>query len=43
MLTTTVLNTKTGEVGNKTPDHAKYITVPEFNTFAVSIIVAILK
>ena len=31
---TTVLNTKIGEVENKIPDHAKYITIPEFNKFA---------
>ena len=29
-MTTTVLNTKIGEVENKILDHAKYITTPEF-------------
>ena len=32
-MTTTVLNTNIGEVENKFPDHAKYITTPEFNKF----------
>ena len=31
LVTNTLLNTKIVEVDNKTPDHAKYITVPEFN------------
>ena len=31
LVTTTVLNIKISEVENKIPDHAKYITVPEFN------------
>ena len=30
-MTTTVLDTKIGEVENNIPDHAKYITTPEFN------------
>ena len=30
-MTTTVLNTKIGEVQNKICDHAKYITTAEFN------------
>ena len=30
-MTTTVLNTKIGEVQNKICDHAKYITTTEFN------------
>ena len=38
-MTATVLNTKIGKVENKTHDHAKYITTPEFKltaeTFAV--------
>ena len=36
-MTTAVPNTKIGEVANKTLDHAKYITTPEFNKFAGSI------
>ena len=28
-----VLNTKNRKVGNKNPDHAKYITSPEFTKF----------
>ena len=32
-MTTTVLNTKIEEVENKFPDHAEYITTPEFNKF----------
>ena len=31
LVTTTVLNTKISEVENKTPNHDKYITTPEFN------------
>ena len=30
----TVLNRKIGEVENKIPDHAKYITIPEFKKWA---------
>ena len=30
-MTTTVLNTKINEVENKSPNHDKYITRPEFN------------
>ena len=30
-MTTTVLNTRIGEVENKTPNHANYITNQEFN------------
>ena len=30
-MTTNVLNIKISEVENKIPDHAKYITTPEFN------------
>ena len=30
-MTSTILNTKIGEVWNKIPDHAKYITTQEFN------------
>ena len=30
-MTKTVLNTKISEVENKTPNHDKYITTPEFN------------
>ena len=32
-MTATVLNTKLNEVEKKIPDHAKYITTPEFNKF----------
>ena len=31
LVTITVLNTKLGEVENKIPDHAKYITTQELN------------
>ena len=31
LVNTTILNTIFGEVENKTPDHARYITTPEFN------------
>ena len=37
LVTTTVLNTKIGEVENKTADHTKYITTPEFDKFSDSI------
>ena len=30
-MTTNALNIKISEVENKIPDHAKYITTPEFN------------
>ena len=33
-MTTTVLSTKIGEADNKIPDHAKYITIPEFSKLA---------
>ena len=36
-MTTAALNTKIGEVENKTLVHGKYITTPEFNKFAGSI------
>ena len=36
-VTTTVLNTKIAEVENEMPDHAKYVTTPEFNKFSGSI------
>ena len=39
----TVLNTKVGEVENKIPDHAKYITTPEFNKFVIENFSARLK
>ena len=42
-MTTTVLNTKTGKVENKIPNHAKYITTPESNKFADSILDTKLK
>ena len=34
LVTATVLNIKIGEVVNKTPDHAKYISTPEFKLTA---------
>ena len=42
-MTATVLNTKIGEVENKTPDHVKYITTPEFNKLAAENLAARLK
>ena len=33
-MTTTVLDTKIGEVENKIPDYVKYVTTPEFNKFS---------
>ena len=42
-MTTTVFNTKFGEIENKIPDHAKYISTPEFNKFAFSVIDTELK
>ena len=40
---TTVLNTKISEVENKTPNHDKYITTPEFNNLTAEIFAARLK
>ena len=34
LVTTNAPDTKVGEVENKVPDHAKYITTREFNKFA---------
>ena len=42
-MTTTAPDTKVGEVENEIPDHAKYITTPEFNKFAGAIIDRRLK
>ena len=42
-MTTTVLNTKIGEVENKIPDHAKYITTQEFNKLIAEKAAARLK
>ena len=42
-MTATVLNTKIGEVENKIPDHAKYITTFESNKFAGSVFDTKLK
>ena len=42
-MTTTVLNTKIWEVENKIPDHAKYITTPEFNKLIAEKFTARLK
>ena len=43
LVTTEVLNAKLVEVENKIPDHAKYITKPEFNKFTTTIIDTKLK
>ena len=43
LVTTTVLNTKISEVENKIPDHAKYITTPEFNKLTAGHFAARLK
>ena len=40
-MATTCFNAKIGEV--KIPDHSKYITTPEFNTFAGSVFDTKLK
>ena len=37
-MTATVPNTKISEVGNKIPDHAKYITSLEFNRLTVEML-----
>ena len=42
-MTTTVLNTKIGEVEKKIPDHSKYITTPEFNKWTTENFAARLK
>ena len=42
-MTTTVLNTKISDVENKTPNHDKYITTPEFNKLAAESFAARLK
>ena len=42
-MTTTVLNTKIGEVENKVPDHSKYITTKKFNKLTAENFAAILK
>ena len=43
LVTTTVLNTKISEVENKTPNHDKYITTPEFNKLTAENFTARLK
>ena len=43
LVTATVLNRKSGEVENKSLDHAKYITAEEFNKLAAENVVARLK
>ena len=43
LVTTTVLNTKISEVENKTPNHDKYITAPEFNKITAENFTARLK
>ena len=42
-MTTTVLNTKIGEVENNIPDHAKYITTQQFNKLTAENFAARLK
>ena len=42
-MTETVLNTKISEVGNKIPNHDKYITTSKFNTLTTENSTAILK
>ena len=42
-MTSTFLNTKIGEVGNKAADYTKFITTPEFYTFAASLFATKLK
>ena len=42
-MTTTVLSKKISERENKIPDHAKYITTPEFNTLTAENFTARLK
>ena len=42
-MTTTVLNTEIGEVENKIPDHAQYITTSEFNKLTAENFAAKLK
>ena len=42
-MTSTILNTKIGEVWNKIPDHAKYITTQEFNKLTAENFAARLK
>ena len=43
LVTTTVLNTEIGEVENKIPDHAQYITTSEFNKLTAENFAAKLK
>ena len=43
LVTTTVLNTKISEVGNKTRDNSKYITTQEFNKLTAENFTARLK
>ena len=40
---TTVLNTKIGEVEEKIPDHAKYVTTSEFHELTAENFAARLK
>ena len=42
-MTTTFFKTKIGEVENKIPDHAKYITTQEFNKLTAGSFKEILK
>ena len=43
LVSTIVLNTKVGEVDNKIPDHAKYITTQEFSKLHAENFAARLK
>ena len=43
LVTTNILHTKIEEVGKKIPDHAKYITTPEFNKLTAENFAARLK
>ena len=43
LVTTTVLNTKISEAGNKIPDNSKYITTQEFNKLTAENFEARLK
>ena len=42
-MTTTVFNTKIGEIENKIPNHGKYITTPEFSKLKAEDFTARLK
>ena len=42
-MTTTIFNAKINEIGNKIPDHAKYVTTQEFNKLTAEYFAAKLK